>query len=344
MKFLKTAGCWFIFIALLASCAKIPVEKAPELCWPFPPEKPRIKFLDLIMGSIDVSGVRSGKLRQLLFGEEAEVGFGKPMFIAGRDGVIYITDVLVIHVYDFKRKRFSLIGGGLFTNATGIAVSADGRLFVGDSVKKKVLVIEPGGKSYPLEDPGYKFDTPGGIAIDNANGRVIIADAKNHNISVWSLEGRFLFSFGKRGTEFGDLNFPYAVAADKEGRIYVVDSGNFRIQIFDKDGNLLVAFGSVGMAGGQFARPKGIALDSEGHIYVIDASFGNFQIFDGEGNLYLAVGTNGAEPGKFSLPMGIYIDETDKIYVVDQINRRIQVFQYILYKDETAGEKASGGN
>ena len=331
MKTLRAAVFLALMAILLASCAKIPVETPPELYWPFPPEKPRVKFTDIIAGSIDVTGVRSNKFTQLLFGEEKEVNFIKPSFAAKRGDILYVTDIKFIHVYDFGKGKYTALGLGLFGNITGIAVSADGsKIFAGDSGHKTVFFFDTkAGKSDRLRAPDYSFDSPGGLAVDDLNGRLIVPDAKKHSVSVWSFDGKLLFSIGKRGNKPGEFNFPYSAAVDKQGRIYIVDSGNFRVQVFDKDGGVLGYFGAVGTVAGSFARPKGIALDSDGNIYVVDAAFSNFQIFDPEQGVFLAVGSNGSDPGKFSLPLGIAIDEKDRIYVVDQMNKRIQVFQYL---------------
>ncbi|MBI4824209.1 MAG: 6-bladed beta-propeller [Nitrospirae bacterium] len=329
---LKYIFIYVLTAVLIASCAEFPRESPPELYWPFPPEKPRVKFLELIIGSIDVVGVR-GKFHRLLFGEETEVTFRKPAYIAVKDNVLYITDVGVIHVYDFNKRKFKILGRGLLGNATGIAVSPDGRVFVSDSARKQVFVFNPEDNTATIWTDTDVFETPAGLEIDEVNERLLVVDSKKHNVTVWSLNGDFLFSIGGRGRDFGEFNFPYDVAVDKEGKIYVIDTGNFRVQIFDKDGKFLSAFGGVGSNIGSFARPKGIALDSAGHIYIVDSAFGNFQIFGPDGSVYLVVGSNGNEPGKFTLPMGIFIDKDDKIYVVDQINRRIQVFQYIKYEN-----------
>lgn len=317
---------------ILGACAKMPKERPPELYWPFPPEKPRVKFVDIILGSLDVTDIRSGKFRNIIFGTEGETTFIKPLFVAVRDGVMYVTDVNRIHVFDFKHGKFKLIGKGM-KNATGIAVSADGTLYVGDSIRKELYMLRPGQKESTIIDSPGTFESPGGLAIDDANRRLIVPDVKKHRVRVYSLDGKFIFSLGERGSENGNFNYPYSAAVDGGGRIYVMDAGNFRVQIFDKDGAFLNSFGTVGSSPGQFARPKGIALDSEGHIYVIDSAFGNFQIFDADGRVYLSVGVSGSEPGRFSLPSGIAIDADDKIYVVDQMNMRVQIFQYLKYHD-----------
>ncbi len=319
---------------MLVSCAgEIREEEIPELYWPLPPQRPRIKFVDLIIGSLDVTGSQRGKFRRVLFGEEGEVGFVKPLFIATMKDVVYVTDLTGVVIMDFKGKEFKIIGSSTFRNPTGIAVSETGKLFVADTAKNKVFMVDSEMQNItPIR--GEDFGNPGGLAVDDTNGRLLAVDVRKHLLRVYNLDGEELFSFGSRGIEPGKFNFPYDVTVDSEGNIYVVDSGNFRVQIFDKDGNFLRAFGNVGTLAGQFARPKGIALDPDGHIYVVDGAFGNFQIFDKTGQPLLAVGSVGSEPGQFVLPIGITIDDEGRIYVVDQINKRLQKFQYITYPDE----------
>jgi DNA-binding beta-propeller fold protein YncE len=323
-----------VIVAVIAACAgEMYKEEIPELYWPLPPQRPRIKFVDLIIGSLDVTGSQRGKFRRVLFGEEGEIGFVKPLFVASKKGVVYVTDQSSIVVMDFKEKAFRVIASNNIRIPTGIAVSETGKLFVGDSAKRSVFMVDPETQdTKQIKDE--PFGNPGGLAVDDTNGRLVATDVKEHMIRVYTLDGEKLFSFGERGMELGEFNFPYDVAVDSEGNIYVVDSGNFRVQIFDKEGNFLMAFGNVGTIAGHFARPKGIALDSDGHIYVVDGAFGNFQIFDKNGQSLLSVGSVGIEPGQFVLPIGITIDVDGSIYVVDQINRRLQKFQYITYPDE----------
>lgn len=317
----------------LVSCTpEIIEEKPPELYWPFPPEKPKIKFIDIIRGSLDLGGIKKQGFKETLFGEEANIEFMKPIGVAVKKDIMFVTDVDMVQVYNFGNKKFGIIGRGHLRQATGIAVSGDGRIFVGDSLAKRISVFNfIGTRVYNIGGPST-FEVPGEMALDEINKRLIVPDSKKHVVMVFDLDGNLLFNIGERGSEAGQFNIPYACTVDKAGRIYVLDSGNFRVQIFEKDGKFVKAFGGVGTGPGKFARPKGISLDSEGHIYVVDAAFGNFQIFDFDGNILLAVGQPGTEAGQFSLPFGISIDENDKIYVVDQLNRRVQIFKYLQDK------------
>lgn len=317
---------------LLLSCAPEVVEKPPEMYWPLPPEKPRIKLLDIIIGSLDAR-TRYGKLKQFLFGVESEVRFIKPFGVAVGDGKMFVTDINGVHFYDFKDGSFKIVGTSDLRLPSAVAYQS-GKLYVGDVLKKVVYVFNE--KFELIMQIGFKeIERPAGIAIDGKNQRLIVSDSRKHCLFIYGLDGRLITVYGKRGKGPGEFNFPYGVTVDKKGNIYVVDSGNFRLQVLDENGNFIKAFGSAGTSPGSFSRPKGVALDSEGHIYVLDAAFGNFQIFDFEGNTLLAVGHNGTGPGEFLLPSSIWIDENDEIYVVDQINRRVQIFKYL--KEGQAG-------
>jgi DNA-binding beta-propeller fold protein YncE len=321
-------------VFFLASCAGVPEEAPPNLVWPIPPEKPRVRFKDLVMGSIDVVGHRKGKFKSLVFGDAPEIRFIKPAFVEARGNVMYVTDIGKVHAYDFGKKKYTMMGADVLSNATGIALSSENKLYVGDTTQLAIFIFDLKTKTYKKVSEKKMFASVGGVALDEPRNRLYAVDAKNHRINVFTLDGEFLFHLGKRGNEGGEFNFPFDLDVDDEGTLYVVDSGNFRIQILDKDGNFIRAFGGVGLVAGMFARPKGIVRDRDGYLFVVDASFSNFQIFDEFGRVYLAVGGPGTEPGQFTLPMGISMDEQDRVYVTDQLNRRMQIFEYIRYPEE----------
>ena len=48
---------------------------------------------------------------------------------------------------------------------------------------------------------------------------------------MFDKNGKFLYEFGSRGKNDGELWYPAGVAVDDDGRIYVADHGNHRIQV-----------------------------------------------------------------------------------------------------------------
>lgn len=318
---------------LILSCAPQEVEKKDyDLVWPLPPQKPRIRFVDIITGTKNFAK-RQGFF-DTFFGEEQTETFEMPYGVAvDKSGRLYITDLGRVWVIDLKERRYSFIGTetgiGRLINPVGVATTSDGRVFVADTMADRVYVYRDGQVTGAIGHQG-EFLGAGNIAIDEEGGLFYVSDTKKHIINVYSLHDYSkIKTIGSRGSGKVEFNYPTFMTTDKEGRLYVVDSGNFRVQILDRQGNFIRTFGSPGDSPGSFARPKGIAIDSEGHIYVVDAAYQNFQIFDLDGHILLYVGKGGTEPGQFLLPAGIAIDENDRVYVVNQAPPSIQIFEYL---------------
>lgn len=324
---------FFVFV-LLAGCAPQAVEKPVDLVWPNPPEVARIKYLRSL-SRVDEFGNSGKSWLDYLFGEDASGNMAKPYGVAtDKEGRVYVTDSGqgLVWVFDEKNQKVSFLGTsgqGKLSQPIGIAVDNRGIIFVSDVSLQRVFGFDREDKLVVAIGKKDELNSPSGLAIDRASGRLYVTDPRNHKIRVYnSTDGKFLFEFGARGEGEGNLNFPTNLFI-RDGKLYITDTGNFRIQVFDLEGKFLKKFGEIGDGPGNLARPKGVAADSEGHIYVVDAAFDNFQIFDEEGRLYLFVGAAGHRPGYFWLPAGIHIDENDKVYVVDSYNRRVQVFQYM---------------
>lgn len=333
-------ACLGVTLAGLFGCAAAPVEKKDTsgLIWPLPPEQPRIRYVAEYHGQSDLS--ERDELKAALLGEEqAGLALGKPYGVAASpDGkLIYVTDTKLhaVVVFDLEKKEVRHLEtdaqGALYTPLE-IRLDTHRRLFVSDSLRKEVLVLSPEGKTLMALGKQEEIGRPTGLALDEARNRLYVADTAKHRIVVYDLAGRHLFTFGERGSEPGQMNYPVNLALDRDGMLLVSDSGNFRVQVFDGAGKFINTFGQLGDSYGSFSRPKGIAVDSDNNIYVVDAAFNNFQIFNREGKILLFVGRLGKEPGMFWLPTGVFIDGMDRIYVVDSINERVQVFQYLKEK------------
>lgn len=80
---------------------------------------------------------------------------------------------------------------------------------------------------------------PLSLALDAE--RLYVADAQDCAVKVFSKDGRFLRSFGRKGHGPGDLSFPSGVSV-AGGRIHVADKLNFRIQSFDENGAVCGGF------------------------------------------------------------------------------------------------------
>ena len=122
---------------------------------------------------------------------------------------------------------------------------------------------------------------PWGMALD-AEGRLYVADRGNARIQIFSPDGKYLRSFGRKGSGPGELNGPVDVAVTHDGFVFVADAGNQRVQVFSQDGIYFHGFGTVT---GKVAMkdPQSIAVTLDGQVYVQDAGLGQVLRFTAGG-------------------------------------------------------------
>ena len=184
----------------------------------------------------------------------------------------------------------------------------------------------------PLEKLGHRILTidgvnrPRGVAI-NKKGEVMVAEERGHCVSVFTLNGRKLRSFGMQGSADGQFKHPHGVAVDGKENVLVVDYGNHRIQKFTANGQFLTAVGTHGDGPLQFNYPSGIAWNTYNNkVYVADVINHHIHVLNSDLTFSSTFGKSGSGQGQFSFPFGVSCDDLGKVYVADSKNHRIQVF------------------
>ena len=175
--------------------------------------------------------------------------FNRPTNVAvGPKGDLYISDGYGnCRVHRFSpagelKRSWGVPGSGpgQFFLPHGIAVAADGRVFVCDRENDRIQIFDPDGE-YLAEWTDTRRPTH---LVFDAEGRACVSE-------LWWQPGQTSARYGPAGD---------------------VRAG--RVSVHDRDGRVLARWGGAdATAAGSFAAPHGIGVDSKGDIYVSEVTW-----------------------------------------------------------------------
>jgi len=178
-------------------------------------------------------------------------GMAEPSMLAidTNNRLLYVSDVKLdqVLVYDADTLKLlrkigttghnhELTTPGDFAKPTGVAVDADGNLYVCDTLNNRIEIFDADGQFIKTfgksgDGPGY-FARPKGVTID-VDGNIWVADGLQDRVQVFNQENQLLITFGGHGLLPGQFQALVNVISDnKRNRIFTTEIFPGRAQEF----------------------------------------------------------------------------------------------------------------
>jgi sugar lactone lactonase YvrE len=239
-----------------------------------------------------------GQQSPVMGGDAPDGTFSEPWDVAvGPDGSVYVADTWNHRVQKFTAdgQFIAKWGFGISQNMDdpygmygprGIAVDADGLVYVTDTGNKRILIYDDDGNFVnQFGEGGFdanQFSEPVGIAA-TTSGLMFVADTWNQRIQAlqtdgangllplarWDVDGWY----GK-----GITNYPY-IAASTDGHVWITDPESPRIIEYTSTGELVRYWGILGTDLAGMNLPTGISTDENGGLWVVDTGNGRMLHF-----------------------------------------------------------------
>ncbi|HTU43772.1 MAG TPA: hypothetical protein VMF91_01830 [Bryobacteraceae bacterium] len=317
----------------------------------------------LILGATDKAGMRKPVLGSGAhvfevthdWGElPAEIKYGNTHGVCeDSHGHIYVhhtvnassesSDTMV--VFDHHGKFVRSWGPDFKGGAHGLLIRKEGSqefLYLCDTKRGLVVKTTLDGEhvmtlGYPDESPAYapaadgtkKKYSPTNLAVA-PNGNIYVGDGYGSSyVNVYTADGKFIKTFGGKGSAPGQLDCPHGIVLDTRGAqpiLLIADRANHRIQTFNLEGEHIAFIEGTNL-------PCTFAFNQSGETVVPDLG-ARVTLMDPQNRVIEHLGDDSGandwnklrtqqrsafRPGKFVCPHGACFDHQGNIFVVEWV-------------------------
>ncbi len=269
-----------------------------------------------------------------------------------------------------------------FRSPSGVALAADGRVFVADTDNNRIRVISADGATVSTyagdgvegfadgSTSTVRFRFPRGVAL-TADGRLFVADTFNDRIRVISADGATVSTYAGGGVPgFADgstttarFNTPRGVALAADGRVFVADAGNHRIRVISADGATVSTYAGDGVESfadgstttARFDDPTDFVVASDGRLFVADTGNSRIRVISADGasvSTYAGSGAVAQANEHQELQAAVDIDigaprrmtlaPDGRLFFTDSDSNRIRVIEDVSSTSENFGSVTLG--
>ncbi|MBT9135835.1 MAG: Virginiamycin B lyase [Firmicutes bacterium] len=212
-------------------------------------------------------------------GQFVSLGLDGAIRLAAGSDLLYVLTTSQVLIFNTKGELDEVVGVdsgewggfgvinlfGLDQGPQGMAVDGEGRLWVSDTFRQRLLLFTAGGKflqeialAREIWPTSVAFAPDNTILVLNSFvGQVVRLDSKGVQLAVYGQGGSRLGQLGVV-EDMGFLGGAMDLLVDGEGAFYVVDTVNNRVQKFSPQGTPLLAQGNFGSSVGDVNRPQAL--------------------------------------------------------------------------------------
>lgn len=168
-------------------------------------------------------------------------------------------------IFDSEGNYLSSFGDTGLYKPTDIAIT-DNKIFVSNIKKNNVVVYDKNNYTVLFTIPDSteadsesKMASP--VNIEIANNLLYVSDIGASSVKIYTLDGKFIKSFGRSGMGYGSFSKNKGIAVDRDSIIYIVDAAFSNVQMFNSKGQVLMHFGGNYKQKGDMYLPANITID-----------------------------------------------------------------------------------
>ncbi len=201
---------------------------------------------------------------------------------------------------------------GAIDRAGGLAVDADGNIYVAETINERIQVFSPFGDSLEIieaDADGTRIGVVNYLDI-GTDGTFYLGTNNPPRVRVYDPDWTLIREID------GQFAIVLGLAVADDGTLYVSDSRNHLTKVFNADGEMIDSFA---VSTGENHVPAAIDIGADGLLYMAaiangGTNWGGYQIFEPDGTLVRQFESQKGDAEFWPIPQGVTVGADGNIY------------------------------